>query len=390
MSVGLADLGIICTLGDDKSSVLATVISPTSRPQTCLSFDQQLSLSERNYWVGKVRQPLPMIVEPQFNTRNNQLIRHAFEQIQKNFERISQHVDPQRIAVIMGTSTSGIDSGEAAREKLLEGGQFPNDFHYSQQELNAPAEYIAHLAGAKGVRFGISTACSSSGKALLSAKALIEADFADVVLCGGVDSLCKMTVNGFSALDSTAHEFCQPFAAERDGINIAEGAALFIMTRESGAVNLLGGGASSDAYHVSAPEPSGTGAIAAMELALQQANLSASEIDYVNAHGTGTLKNDAMESTALATLFGACVPVSSTKALTGHTLGAAGAIEAGICWLLLSELNPHQRLPVHFGQIDPACDHIMFSQGNAQNTLQSCLSNSFAFGGNNVALVLGN
>lgn len=389
MSVGLADLGIICTLGDDKLSVLANVTDPTTRPQASLSFDQQLSLNERNYWVGKVNQSLPAIVEPSFNTRNNQLIHHAFAQIQANYARICQHVEPHRIAVVIGTSTSGIDSGEAARETLLAEGHFPDDFYYSQQELNAPADYIAYLAGAKGVRFGISTACSSSGKALLSAKALIEADFADVVLCGGVDSLCKMTVNGFSALDSTATEFSQPFATERDGINIAEGAALFVMTRHTETVNLLGGGASSDAYHVSAPDPSGIGAITAMKQALAQANLSASDIDYVNAHGTGTIKNDAMESTALATIFGASVPVSSTKALTGHTLGAAGAIEAGICWLLLSEHNPHQRLPVHFGQIDPACNQIMFSQGQALDKLQYCLSNSFAFGGNNVALVLG-
>ena len=216
------------------------------------------------------------------------------------------------------------------------------------------------------------------------------------MLCGGVDSLSDLTLQGFTALEATSESLCNPFSRNRNGINIGEAAALFLMTREPGnaAIALLGGGASSDAYHISAPEPEGRGALAAMRQALATAGCTPEEVDYLNLHGTATAHNDAMESQAVSTLFPQGVACSSSKPLTGHTLGAAGALEAAFCWLALSPLNPDQQLPPHRwdGEPDPALPALqLVAAGMRMNPTRPrrMMSNSFAFGGNNISLFLG-
>jgi len=207
------------------------------------------------------------------------------------------------------------------------------------------------------------------------------------VICGGVDSLCKLTLNGFSALEAVSNQRCNPFSVNRNGINIGEAAVLFLMTKTPAAVALLGSGASCDAHHISAPEPSGKGALQAMRKALASAKLAPEQIGYLNLHGTATQHNDAMESQAVANLFPSGVACSSTKPMSGHTLGAAGALEAAFCWLSLT----HGRVPPHVwdGQADPALPALQWAQAG-QSLEQRCLmSNSFAFGGNNVSLIIG-
>jgi 3-oxoacyl-[acyl-carrier-protein] synthase-1 len=390
MAVGLYDLGIICSLGNNKQAVLEKLTQDDLDAKSCLSEYPQKGINGEVFYVGAVKDTLPTIEQAHFATRNNQLLQHAFSQVEQAFLSVSEHVDKTRIAVVIGTSTSAIEEGEQAYKHFAQQGEFPAHFDYAQQEMYAPAEYLAYLANAKGPAFSISTACSSSGKALASAMNLINSGIADIVLCGGVDSLCQMTLNGFSALESTASTYCTPFNEHRDGINIGEAAALFVVTKAAAKVNLLGAGESSDAYHVSAPEPSGRGAIASMQQALAQAGLTASDIDYINAHGTATPKNDEMEASAIHQL-GFTAPVSSTKALTGHTLGAAGALEAGICWLLLSDLNKNNKLPQNHpsAKLDPALCKVNLVEKGAITTINTCLSNSFAFGGNNLTLVLG-
>jgi len=223
----------------------------------------------------------------------------------------------------------------------------------------------------------------------MTARRLLAMDLCDAVLCGGVDSLCRLTLNGFTALEAVSAERCNPFSLNRNGINIGEAAALFLMTREPASVALLGAGASSDAHHISAPEPGGRGALQAMRKALAQADLTPEQIGYLNLHGTATQHNDAMESRAVAELFAAGVPCSSTKPLTGHTLGAAGALEAAFCWL---SLQPGATLPPHVWDavIDPqlpALDFVL--PGQTLKGPRNLMSNSFAFGGNNVSLILG-
>jgi 3-oxoacyl-[acyl-carrier-protein] synthase-1 len=294
---------------------------------------------------------------------------------------------------VLGTSTSGIAEGEAAFRHYLAHGKFPAQFHYGQQELGSPAAALAMTLGLSGPAYVHSSACSSSAKAMASAARLINMGLCDAVISGGVDTLCDFTIAGFSSLDSVSAERCNPLSVNRRGINIGEGAALFLMTSEAAAVALCGWGESSDAHHISAPDPEGVGAALAIRQALQRAAIAPEQIDYINLHGTATLQNDAMESKAIHQLFGAKTPVSSTKSLTGHALGAASAIEAGLCWLAMQDDNPAGMLPPHLwdGQADPALPalHTVRVGESLGRPPRYVLSNSFAFGGSNTALILG-
>ncbi|MBU2892010.1 beta-ketoacyl-ACP synthase [Colwellia sp. D2M02] len=392
MATFLHDLGINCALGNNKAQVL-TAIQRQDHSTEFLSQRDDLHLDGTPVFVGEVNAELPCLsaYPSHFNSRNNQLALQAFQQIAHTFTQLTGNIDKQRIAVVIGTSTSGILSGERARSQLLANGNIPKDYHYATQEMAAPAQFIAHVCGAQGPVYSISTACSSSAKSLATAKMLLESNIADVVLCGGVDALSQLTINGFSALESVSAGLCNPFGAERDGINIGEAAALFLMSRNNDSINLCSAGESSDAYHISAPHPEGDGAYQSMALALKGANLSASDIDYINLHGTGTPKNDDMEAKAVHRLFGSSVLASSTKRYTGHTLGAAGALEAGLCWLLLQNQSENHTLPsnVNNGKIDPSLAAINLVDDNTTKKVRYCLSNSYAFGGNNISLILG-
>ncbi len=274
-------------------------------------------------------------------------------------------------------------------------GVWPADYHYRQQEIGSPAEFLARFLELPGIAYTVSTACSSSAKTLGSARQLLELDLCDAVICGGSDSLCKLTLNGFTALEAMSSARCEPFAANRDGINIGEGAALFLMVKnEYGDGILLAGiGESSDAHHISAPHPDGIGAEAAMRAALADAGIDVHAIDYINLHGTATPLNDAMESAAVYRVFGENTPCSSTKPLTGHTLGAAGATEAALCWLLLSDINSNRMLPAQINTATPDGTLAKIKLLRTTETLPNenilrMLSNSFAFGGSNAAVIL--
>jgi 3-oxoacyl-[acyl-carrier-protein] synthase-1 len=215
---------------------------------------------------------------------------------------------------------------------------------------------------------------------------------ADAAIAGGADTLCKLTLAGFGSLGALSPGVCNPFSVNRNGINIGEGGALFVLSPDACPIELAGLGESSDAYHVSAPDPDGKGAESAVFSALEDAGLGADEISYVNLHGTGTALNDSMEALAMNRIF-QNVPCSSTKAMTGHTLGAAGALEASFLWLTLSpEFNSGEQLPPHLwdGQRDPDLPEIHLTDGREGSAkgVHICLSTSYAFGGNNAAVIL--
>ncbi|TQF69603.1 beta-ketoacyl-ACP synthase [Pseudoalteromonas luteoviolacea] len=388
MTSFINDLGIVCSLGCGQSEIKQALSNPE---QEYLSLDSALHTSGKPVYVGKVSEELPTLASfpSHYQTRNNALAKLAYTQIENTFMMLTQGVEKKRIAVVIGTSTSGVASGEEAASHFKEQGKFPEQYDYQCQELVAPAHFIADLAGALGPVYAISTACSSSAKAMMTAHMLLDSGVADIVICGGVDSLCRLTVNGFDALESVSASLCEPFAGERDGINIGEAAALFIMSKQTSKIALLGAGESSDAYHISAPDPSGAGAISAMQQAIEMAQCRASDIDYVNLHGTGTVKNDEMESKAVFDMFANKVSTSSTKRFTGHTLGAAGALEAGLCWLLLDD--PQTPLPLHkmTKPRDMNLPQISLVEATHYTQPKLCLSNSFAFGGNNISLILG-
>jgi 3-oxoacyl-[acyl-carrier-protein] synthase-1 len=331
------------------------------------------------------------------HSRNNQLLLEATLQIRPDIDSAIQTYGRDRIGVVLGTSTSGIHEASQGLAHYLREKQFPPEYDYQQQELGAPANFLAEWLQLSGPAYVISTACTSSARALMSAQRLLDLGVCDAVLCGGVDTLCKLTLNGFSALEAVSEQRCNPFSVNRNGINIGEAAVLFLMTRHAGdsqPIALLGSGASSDAHHISAPEPTGRGALQAMRKALGRANLQPEQIAYLNLHGTATQHNDAMESLAVATLFPAGVPCSSSKPMTGHTLGAAGALEAAFCWLSLSADNREHALPPHVwdGQPDPELPPLQWVTPATRLTSiapRYLMSNSFAFGGNNVSLIIG-
>jgi 3-oxoacyl-[acyl-carrier-protein] synthase-1 len=389
MNFYLADLGIINALGAGKSTVLERLLSGDQ------SNMQKYGpmLTGRNGIVGVVADPLLDVPAElrTFDCRNNQLLVTAAEQIRACIETARSKYGSERIAVVLGTSTSGITAGEEASDSIAEGGEPPPSYNYEQQEMGTAAEFLARYLQTNGPRYTISTACSSSAKALASGMRLIAADICDAVVVGGCDSLCKLTVNGFDALGSMSPEICNPFSINRDGINVGEGAALFLMTRDEAAIRMVGTGESSDAYHMSAPEPSGKGAELAIRQALKSANAEPGDIGYINLHGTATVKNDEMESCVVKRIFGDEIPCSSTKSQIGHTLGAAGAQEIGLCWLLLDQSNSRRQLPRHLwdGEADPAIDSIGLTGADASWDRGLFMSNSFAFGGSNVSVVIG-
>ncbi|MCB2254850.1 beta-ketoacyl-[acyl-carrier-protein] synthase family protein [Pseudomonas chlororaphis] len=395
MTAYLNALGVICALGRDKQQVARSLFAGD-----CSGMRTESGwIPGRSVPVAAVRGPLASLPAAlaQQSSRNNQLLLEAALQIRADIDQAIARHGPARIGVVLGTSTSGIDEASRGIAHYLRDQRFPADYDYRQQELGAPANFLADWLGLSGPAYVISTACTSSARALMSARRLLDLGLCDAVLCGGVDSLCKLTLNGFSALEAVSAQRCNPFSVNRDGINIGEAAVLFLMTREAldaRPIALLGGGASSDAHHISAPEPSGRGALQAMQKALHSAGLDAGQIAYLNLHGTATPHNDAMESLAVEQLFPAGVPCSSTKPLSGHTLGAAGALEAAFCWLSLCAANTGHALPPHVwdAQADPqlpALRWVTQATRLAPDAPRCLMSNSFAFGGNNVSLIIG-
>jgi 3-oxoacyl-[acyl-carrier-protein] synthase-1 len=295
-----------------------------------------------------------------------------------------------RIGVFIGTSTAGILQTELAYRRRDPGdGSLPADFDYRHTHNTfSVAEFVRARLGLKGPCAAISTACSSSAKAFASAARLMDAGLIDAAVVGGVDTLCLTTLYGFNSLELLSAEPCRPYDAQRGGISIGEAAAFFLLDRDAAraSVELLGTGESSDAHHMSSPHPDGLGAQRAMQAALDRAGLGADAIDYLNLHGTGTQSNDSAEDRAVVALFGDAVPVNSTKGMTGHTLGAAGAVEALVCALAIEEgfipASPGTR------SLDPQL-RARYEKTTRPAKIDRVLSNSFGFGGSNCSLVLG-
>jgi 3-oxoacyl-[acyl-carrier-protein] synthase-1 len=396
MPVYLNALGLNCALGQGKQAVATALFAGDSSGMQA----QTGWVAERVLTVGAVPGDLPELpyLPGHPPSRNNQLLLAAALEIEPELRAAISRFGAERIAVVLGTSTSGIEEASQSIATYLKEGELPANYHYAQQELAEPTNFLSDWLGLSGPCFSISTACTSGARALLSAQRLLNLGVCDAVICGGVDSLCRLTLNGFSALEAVSAERCNPFSLNRHGINIGEAAALFLLTREPGPhsgvpITLLGGGACSDAHHISAPQPDGLGAQAAMRKALAAAGISADQVDYLNLHGTATTHNDAMESQAVQAVFPHGVPCSSSKPMVGHTLGAAGALEAAFCWLTLSAYNPQQLLPPHIwdGQNDPALPALNLVQPGTRlsnNRPRRLMSNSFAFGGNNISLLL--
>ncbi len=329
----------------------------------------------------------------EFDCRNNRLAWLAMraDGFTAAVEACVARYGAHRVGVFLGTSTSGILETEVAyRRRDPANGALPEGFRYrGAHNTYSLAAFTRRALGLAGPAVVISCACSSSAKVFASGRRAIEAGLVDAAVVGGVDSLCLTTLYGFHSLQLVSRTPCRPFDIRRDGISIGEAGAFALLERAEEArgsteVLLLGTGESSDAYHMSTPPPDGRGAAAAMRRALAAAKLEPGDIGYINFHGTGTPSNDAAESIAVARVLGEDVPGSSTKGATGHTLGAAGALEAVICALALKAgLMP---AGVNTVQVDPALP-VSYLRESRASPLARVMSNSFGFGGSNCSLI---
>ena len=380
-------------IGRGLDQTLAALLDRQSGLKQCAFQDIDI-----NTWVGEVDAVDDEEMEPElrdFNCRNNRLAQLALRQdgFAEAVDTAASRWGRRRIGVFLGTSTAGILQTEwAFRRRDPISGHLPADFVYAA--THSPyslTDFIRRKLRLEGPAMSVSSACSSSAKVFASAKRMLDAGLIDAAVVGGVDSLCATTLYGFHSLGLLADGPCRPFSDDRKGISLGEAAAYLLLERIPGsldgdAVLLLGVGESSDAHHMSSPHPEGLGARMAMEQALSSAGLSHAAIDYINLHGTATLNNDSSEAKAVAGVFGATTPCSSTKGATGHTLGAAGALEAVTCALAIQ----HDLMPAgpEAGQTDTTMD-IHYLASNRRQRVSHVLSNSFGFGGSNCSLVFG-
>lgn len=387
MSCYIHAYGACCALGhtcEDMAVNLQAGKAPGMQPDTSLLQSGEL------IYTGKVTGKLPAIPASlhEHASRNNQLLLQAFAQVRASYDRLCAGLDPERIGVVLGTSTSGLSEADTLVSSVCAGQGVPPAYHYAQQELGDPSVFMSAYLQVTGPAFTVSTACSSSLRAIISACRLLESGLCDAVVCGGADCLCRMPVNGFHAMGLMATgERCQPFCEGRKGISIGEGAAVLLLTREPSALKIAGLGESSDAYHISSPHPQGAGARAAMQQALAMAGIACTDLSYINLHGTGTPMNDTVEARLMHDMA-PDVPCSSTKWLTGHTLGACGAVETALLCLLVQRHLPLPWQDFTQRPKDSSLPEVHFVQQGEQRPVHYLMNNAFAFGGNNASVIL--
>ena len=366
------------------------------------------------YFAARIADDILQPAGARYDMKIMRIENAALEQIADDVKAVLSKYGPERLAVCIGSCDNGTEFSLANHRKYFADGEFPANYSLEIQGADYVSTFVAEKFGIKGPAVTFATACSSSAGAIIKAAEMIKADIVDAAIVGGIDIASDTTLIGFSALEAVSSEITNPFSKNRHGITLGDGAAFFVLTKEpvverslSGdqgsvetTVKLLGWGESADAYHMTSPDPSGAGAEKAIRRALENAGLDKDKVGYINLHGTGTKFNDSMEAKAVAAIFGEkTVALSTTKPVTGHTLGAAAALEAAICWKALVENNGKNgkiQLPLQVwdGERDeelPALNIVDGKPGadGEPGELRVCLSNSFAFGGANACLVIG-
>ncbi len=343
-------------------------------------------------WIGRVdgleESPLPSSFAA-WDARNNRLAWIALHQdgFIDHARAALERYGATRVALVLGTSTSSIEETERAYRALtpdnhLSAAQQRRDVH----QTHSLSAFVQAAFGIEGPCLTIATACSSSAKVFASAARLLESGLVDAAIVGGADSLCGSVLYGFNALELVSRDPCRPFDADRNGLSLGEAAGFALLERVSAdktVPHLAGYGESADAYHMSSPHPQGLGAEIALHAALDRAGLTPDDVDYINLHGTASRQNDDVEAALVARTFSANTRASSTKGWTGHTLGAAGIVEAAIT--LLSMQRAFVPGTLNARTLDPVCGPQIIID-NQRRDIRVALSNSFGFGGNNCCL----
>jgi len=380
---------LICCAGQNANELYESCLSGNQS-----GFVMREASAGGKFPVGQIKNELPEVDLPELGnpaftgkTRIIRIINAALDQLSPAVENAISKYGRENIGVCLGTCDNGSEASIAAHNSFFEKNVFPDGYDLRFQSAAFPAEFAARKFNLGGPVLTTATACASGASAIVRAAELIRSGVCGAVIAGGADIVSQTVFEGFHCLEAISDSLSNPFSKNRKGINLGEGAAFFLLdSQEISNIELLGSGESADAFHMTAPGPDGAGPVKAMKAALADASLNSGQIEYVNLHGTGTELNDKAEAFAMKSVFGEAMPASSTKPITGHTLGAAGALEAAICWMVLSE---KRGLPVHCW--DGARDEeLPFAPGApAQKAPSICMSNSFAFGGCNVSLILG-
>lgn len=393
-AVAITAASLVCAAGTGIDAVASALKEERTGLRHC-----DLEWLGLDTYIGRVedveRRPVRRDLAD-FDCRNNRLAQMGFEAdgfaaaVAQAAARYGSH----RVAVVLGTSTSGIQSTELAyREIDPHSGALPDWFHLEKtHSYFSLADFARRWLGLSGPAHIVATACSSSSKTIVDAAQMIQLGLCDAAVVGGVDSLCRLTIHGFAALSLLDRGACKPNDLNRAGINIGEAAGFALVERRTGVDGgrvlgaILGWGESSDAYHMSTPDPDGRGAEAAMRSALSRASLEPDAIDYISLHGTGTVINDKVENVAIERVFGTSTPASSTKAWTGHTLGASGILGVLIGCIAIRESFAPKNLnleTVDSGLGAPAL------QRRLDKPIHRVLANAFGFGGTNCSIVVG-
>ncbi len=374
MGIKITAYEAICNLGRNIDEIFVRALKGEN-----FHFSTEENLI-KNYKLrlAKIDVPLENIDDVNFNARCNRLAAYVLNLLGVQISELLKKYSKDEIAVVAATTNCGVEEFETSGLK-------------THSELGNPAVFVKRLLGLNNIAITVSTACSSGTKAFSSAINYLSSGIAKAVLVVGVDSMTKLPLYGFSSLEILSPEITNPFSKNYTGINIGEACACFILenTNDAG-INILGIGENSDVFHSTTPDPEAKEVKKAIEQALSMANISPEDVDYINLHGTGTLANDMMEAEAINTIFGDNIPVSSTKPLTGHCLGAAASIEAALCCHLLNNFSGKLFPHIYDAEYNPDLKPIkLVKLEDKYSKCKICVSNSFGFGGTNAIIVLG-
>ncbi len=388
MKIYLSKPGVISSAGTDLEELFASLVSGNQS-----GIKQYKTFSGDTFFAARIDGSKLKASTGRLDMKIIKIEEAALEQISENIEKAKSKYGADRIAVCVGSCDNGTEFSLAGHKKYFENGTFPEDYTIEMQGADYVSTFIAEKYGLTGPVCTFSTACSSSAGAIIKAAELIKSGICDAAVTGGIDIASDTTLDGFASLEAISEKITNPFSKNRSGITLGDGAAFFVLSKEPleesvPKICLLGYGESCDAHHMTSPDPSGAGAKKAIEKALLNAKIKPEEVDYINLHGTGTKFNDSMEAKAVDAVFGKYkVPCSTTKPVTGHTLGAAGALELAICFAAITNnVLPPQ---IWDGVFDEEMPKLNFVNKNDDlHQVKICLSNSFAFGGANACLVI--
>ena len=335
-------------------------------------------LKESHIRAGVIDCKLPKINEQNFKIRCNQVILKTLDLLKEQTEALKNKYGKNRIGIVVATTNSGVEEFEESKN--------PKFF-----ELANPAYFIHKTLGLNNYFTTVSTACSSGIKAFSLARDLLNNNVSDAVIIACCDTLAKVPIYGFHSLEVLSPKHSVPFAKNREGMNMGEACAVFIAEKDAEkGTEIMGIGESSDIYHLTTPDPDAKEAVTAINIALKDAKITPDKIDYINAHGTGTIANDLMEVNAIYKIFKDKVPVSSTKPMTGHCLGAAAGIETALCCKLIDDFRGKLYPNMNGGDFDPSLSKIkLVGKDEKYKKCNICMCNSFGFGGTNAILILG-